>query len=214
MKIKALFYTIFLLSGSLDAHCQVKDLPIFNRFTISDDDGTKRVFYADNLQYRPVSDKTYMWYASNTLHKTMGGYSGKLLYGQYTEFYPNKSLSERGPYAFGMKDGVWKSWYQNGNLKKESLWQAGIEEGPFIEYNEDGNWSKRGHLKDNRLHGIVEVLQGDTISVQYFAYGKTISKDEYVDNNIFRKSKKLIGNKINQWFRKKEKQEPDSSLSQ
>lgn len=207
MKIKLLFYTLLIAVGSSDVYAQSKDLPIFTRFTIVDEDGTKRVFHADNLKYRTVSEKTYTWYASNKLHTTMGGYSGKLLYGQFTTFYPNKSLSERGNYAFGMKDGIWKSWYPNGNLKKESLFLAGIEEGPFIEYNEEGKWRKRGHLKNNRLHGIIEEIKNDSISIGYYADGNTITKDEYLDSNIFRKSGKLIGNKINQWFRKKDKQE-------
>ncbi|UIR54615.1 hypothetical protein LZQ00_10045 [Sphingobacterium sp. SRCM116780] len=207
MKIKTLFYILFILLGSQHAYSQKKDLPIFNRFTISDDNGTKRVFYADNLDYRTVSDKTYTWYASNTLHTTMGGYSGKLLYGQYTEFYPNKNLAERGPYAFGMKDGIWKTWYSNGNLKKESQWLAGIQEGPFVEYQENGQWIRRGHYKNNHFHGIIEEQQKDSVATLYFMDGKIISKEDYTNTNIFRKSKKLIGDKINQWFRKKEKQE-------
>lgn len=214
MKIKLFFYTLLLSFSSPGAYSQSKDLPIFTRFTIINEDGTKHVFHADNLKYRAVSEKTYTWYSTNMLHTTMGGYSGKLLYGQFTTFFPNKSLSERGNYAFGMKDGIWKSWYENGNLKKESQWLAGIEEGPFIEYNEQGKWRKRGHFKDNRLHGIIEEIQNDSINLSYYAYGNAITKDEYLDSNIFRKSGKLIGNKINQWFRKKDKQETTPTASE
>jgi len=184
----------------------VKELAIFRRFTILLEDGGKTIFYADNIKISPNNDKNYTWYESNQLHHTMGGYSGKLLNGQFTEYYNNKNLSEQGLYVKGLKQGVWRQWYSNGNLKSESQWMANIEEGPFVHYDTQGGWIRRGYLKDGKLHGRIENLDNGIVNYQYFEEGKKITKDDYQNNNIFRKTGKLIGDQINKWFKKKENQ--------
>jgi hypothetical protein len=83
---------------------------------------------------------------------------------------------------------------------------ANIEEGPFVRYDEQGNWIQRGYLKEGKLHGSIENKTSDVISYQYFDLGKEISKEAFQNNNIFRKTGKLIGDQINQWFKKKENQ--------
>lgn len=203
---KKIFYTLFFLNVSIACQAQVKELEIFRRFTISSNDGSKKIFYADKIKISPNSDKTYTWYQSNQVHQTMGGYSGKLLNGQFTQYFPNKNLSEQGLYVKGLKQGVWRHWYDNGNLKSESQWMANIEEGPFVHYDEQGNWIQRGYLKEGKPHGSIENQLNGTISYRYFDLGKEISKGDYQNNNIFRKTGKLIGDQINKWFKKKENQ--------
>ncbi|QRQ61135.1 toxin-antitoxin system YwqK family antitoxin [Sphingobacterium multivorum] len=206
MTTKKILYTIFFFMISIICQAQVKELAIFRRFTISSNDGSKTICYADNIKISPNSDKTYVWYESNQLHQTMGGYSGKLLNGQFTHYFPNKNLSDQGLYVKGLKQGVWRHWYPNGNLKSESQWMANIEEGTFVRYDEQGNWIQRGYLKEGKLHGSIENKTSDVISYQYFDLGKEISKEAFQNNNIFRKTGKLIGDQINQWFKKKENQ--------
>src|ERR1043165_6820074 len=38
----------------------------------------------------------YLWYNSNKIMETRGGYDGKLLHGYYKSFYPNNQLRESG----------------------------------------------------------------------------------------------------------------------
>lgn len=204
MATRQLLPIFFFLLASLPCLAQVKELAIFRRFTILSEDGGKAILYAENIKIKPNSDKTYTWYESNQLHKTMGGYSGKLLNGQFTAYFSNRNLSEQGLYVKGLKQGVWRHWYTNGNLKSESQWMANIEEGPFIRYNEQGEWIQRGYLKDGKLHGAIENRIKDSSSYQYFDQGHEISKEAYQGNNIFRKTGKLIGDQINKWFKKKE----------
>lgn len=206
MTSKKIFYTLFFLIVSLACQAQVKELEIFRRFTISAQDGSKKIFYADNIKISPNSDKSYAWYQSNQLHQTMGGYSGKLLNGWFTQYFPNKNLSEQGLYVKGLKQGVWRHWYDNGNLKSESQWMANIEEGPFVHYDEQGNWIQRGYLKEGKPHGSIENKSNGAISYRYFDLGKEITKEDYQNNNIFRRTGKLIGDQINKWFKKKENQ--------
>src|SRR5882757_6884108 len=49
-------------------------------------------------------DRFYNWYSSNQIKQTQGGYSGKLLNGQYNEFYLNKSLKTQGNFDRGLKN--------------------------------------------------------------------------------------------------------------
>lgn len=204
MATRQLFPILIFWMISLSCHAQVKELAIFKRFTILAADGSKTILYAENIKISPNSDKTYTWYENNQLHSTMGGYAGKLLNGQFTQYFPNRSLSAQGLYVKGLKQGVWRNWYTNGNLQRESQWLANIEEGPFIRYNEQGDWIQRGYLKEGKLHGSIENRVKDSISYQYFDQGQAITKEAYQNNNIFRKTGKLIGDQINKWFKKRD----------
>lgn len=69
----------------------------------------------------------YFWYSSGAIHETEGGYSGRLLNGTYTAFYPNKNLKEQGSFKKGLKDGVWKNWREDGSLLAAVTWKHGAE---------------------------------------------------------------------------------------
>lgn len=67
----------------------------------------------------------YFWYNSGAIHETQGGYSGRLLNGQYTAFYLNKNLKEQGSFKKGLKDGTWKNWREDGSLLATVTWKHG-----------------------------------------------------------------------------------------
>jgi len=69
----------------------------------------------------------YYWYSANAVHTTQGGFSGKLLNGQYTEYYPDRNLKEQGEFKKGLKDGVWKSWNIDGTIAVTTTWKHGSE---------------------------------------------------------------------------------------
>jgi len=69
----------------------------------------------------------YYWYAANSIHKTQGGYSGKLLNGLYTEYFANKNLKEQGSFSRGLKHGIWRVWNEEGKLLSETNWKNGIQ---------------------------------------------------------------------------------------
>lgn len=69
----------------------------------------------------------YYWYSANAIHETQGGYSGRLLDGLYTAYYPNKNLKEQGRFKKGLKDGVWKYWKADGALQSTANWKKGQE---------------------------------------------------------------------------------------
>ncbi|WP_426672084.1 toxin-antitoxin system YwqK family antitoxin [Mucilaginibacter sp. McL0603] len=67
----------------------------------------------------------YYWYSANAIHSSQGGFSGKLLNGQYTTYYPDKNLKEQGSFKKGLKDGIWKSWNTDGTLATMITWKRG-----------------------------------------------------------------------------------------
>jgi antitoxin component YwqK of YwqJK toxin-antitoxin module len=110
------------------------------------------------LEVKPVtsepgikSDRLYYWYSSNKVHYSQGGFSGKLLNGQYTEYYPNLNLKEQGIFKKGLKDGVWKSWNEDGTLHSEMKWHNG-KPGKTVSF-----WSKLNILKGKSKHATADT---------------------------------------------------------
>ncbi len=119
-----LFLFTFFISASLCAQ-QMPDYGL-NRV---------RIIQADKIilaEIKPLksspdikSNLFYYWYDANQIHSSQGGFSGKLLNGQYAEFYLNKNLKQQGVFKKGLKDGVWKSWNEDGTLSAQSTWKNG-----------------------------------------------------------------------------------------
>ncbi|MCJ8212033.1 hypothetical protein MUY27_20115 [Mucilaginibacter sp. RS28] len=104
----------------------------------------------------PENDRTYYWYSANNIRHTQGGFSGRLLNGVYTAFYPNNNLKEQGYFNNGLKDGLWHSWNENGSLHEELNWNNGILNGKFRRYDEQGNLKETGKYKKGRA--IIDSL--------------------------------------------------------
>jgi antitoxin component YwqK of YwqJK toxin-antitoxin module len=124
--MKRIIIIIFcLVNGALYA----QDLPNsgFEKVRIIEPD---KVIVAEikqpNSKTKVKKDLFYAWYGANTIHFTQAGYSGKLLNGQYTEYYLNKNLKEQGGYKNGLKTGNWKNWNEDGTLNHQSSWKNGV----------------------------------------------------------------------------------------
>lgn len=98
-----------------------------------------------------LSDRMYYWYSADKIKVTQGGYSGKLLNGQYSEFYLNKSLKEQGDFSGGLKHGIWKSWSENGILTQTATWKKGLKNGDLILYDAKGNAIETDSYREDKL---------------------------------------------------------------
>src|ERR1700744_5503516 len=91
--------------------CQAQKIPDFGFDKVRIADGDK-IIQAEILPvtHIPVleDDRFYFWYSANTIHSTQGGFSGKLLNGSYTEYYPDKSLKQQGIFKAGLMMGKWQ----------------------------------------------------------------------------------------------------------
>jgi antitoxin component YwqK of YwqJK toxin-antitoxin module len=111
----------------------------YNNNRVVDDNNRDQIHIVDSTQEIQVdilpyknepkikNDRYYYWYLRNIIHSTQGGYSGQLLNGHYTAFYPDKNLKEEGDFKTGLKDGVWKTWNRKGDLTNVANWDEGIQ---------------------------------------------------------------------------------------
>ena len=131
---KILFIFISLISVSANAQ-KMPDFG-FNKVRIAADDKTilaEIIPVGSNPKAK--ADLYYYWYSANMIHITQGGFSGKLLNGNYNEFYLNKNLEVQGAFKNGLKNGAWKTWNEDGTLALVANWKNGVmfdkKPGPF-----------------------------------------------------------------------------------
>lgn len=121
----------------------------------------------------------YTWYKYNIIYRTLGGYDGRLLNGEYTQFYKNGSLKEKGFYRLGCKKGKWRIWYKNGQLKEFSIYKHGLKNGKEVVYDNTGKRSEVSYYRNGLKHGNCYYYNMDTI----------VKKEYYQKGEIFLNSK-------------------------
>ncbi|MFL5731298.1 MAG: toxin-antitoxin system YwqK family antitoxin [Cytophagaceae bacterium] len=143
--------------------------------------GSQRVVlnYIDHVVYANIlheeskikvdDDKYYYWYNANDIKTTRGGYDGKLLHGNYTEYYPNKNLKQKGEFKYGLKVGEWRNWNISGEFEEIYNWKKGVLHGKFKIYDSKGTLVKTGSYKQGNLDGKQRVYMKDN-TVQYITY--------------------------------------------
>lgn len=118
------------------------------------------------------TDKHYYWFSPNQISRTQGGFSGKLLNGNYQEFYANKQQKESGYINKGLKDGVWKAWDEKGNLKADYTWASGRMNGVYHKYDSVGKVQETGMYKNDLLHGKQKSYTAGGIKELLYKNGK------------------------------------------
>jgi len=174
-------------------------------------DRYKTIFTVGDYTGSPKRDKFYHWYGTQQIRVTQGGYSGKVLHGVYTRYYPDNNLAEKGAFKNGLKKGIWQSWYGDGTEQRESMWKDGEETGAFRLWDQQGQLLEQGYLHKGKRHGKVQAWNKDThaFADQYFDRGKEISKEEYQQRNIFSRTGNYIGRQWHKLFSRKEKATSD-----
>ncbi len=144
--MKKIFTILFLLiSGAIYAQ-EMPEMGIKVRIPQPDKTIVAEVNDVSSIP-SPKSNLIYYWYYANSIHSTQGGFSGKLLDGQYSEFYPSKNLKEQGFFKKGLKQGVWKSWNEDGTLKEQTKWKNGV----LVSDKVVPFWKRINILKKNKI---------------------------------------------------------------
>jgi hypothetical protein len=133
------------------------------RFQVMSD--SKKVKFEPGLQYA--------WFKSNTILRTMGGADGKLLNGEYTCFYPDNNLKEKGKFSKGVKNGSWINWYENGKMQAIITWKLGKLHGIHKIYDSDG----KVIVSEKYRRGSVVKEKKKEIKNDKHPTDKSISKD-------------------------------------
>lgn len=174
--------------------------------TLHTDDNHKLVFHVKELKSRPNHEKTYYWYDARRIHISQGGYSGKVLHGTFTDYFPNQSLHKKGVFKNGHKIGVWNDWNEQGELLKWSTWKKNEETGLYMIYDGVGNITESGTLSAGLKDGkIYHYSLSDSLpSLKYFNQGIEISAEQYHDSQgIWHRTMHYLGYKWQSIFRKK-----------
>jgi hypothetical protein len=144
MKLRLL---LLLFSPVLAFSQKMPEIEALNRVILNHKDS---IIYAyllptEDGEKVKVSDKYwYNWYAQHDIKETRGGFDGKLLHGQYTEYYESKDLKKKGILKKGLKRGKWKSWYKNGQISEIVYYKNGLKDGKFILFTSSGKQIEKG----------------------------------------------------------------------
>lgn len=133
------------------------------------------------------NDKRYYWFSTNQINSTQGGFSGKLLNGDYKEFYMNKQLRESGYLNKGLKVGIWKNWDEEGNLKDDYNWTSGEKNGIYHKYDSVGKMQESGRYKNDLLHGKQKIYDTVGVSEQLYKKGKITERKKIPTSKFLRK---------------------------
>lgn len=158
-------------------------------------EGYKAVFRLQPPDKRPQvieMDVKYAWFSGNRINWTQGGYSGKLLYGPYSEFYENKALKTQGYFDMGLKSGEWKSWSEKGLPDSVVNYSNGKLSGRFERYDQQGLLLEKGKYRKGLVHGKLERrVSADSVRITRYKNGK-ISPEK--PSKIKAWLKKIFGN--------------------
>ncbi len=132
----------------------------------------KTQMLSHNKKLDAKSELTYMWYASQKIMETKGGFDGKLIHGSYRSFYLNNQLKEQGVIKYGLKSKTWKYWYSNGAIKESITWKNGVKCGVYCIYNDDGKLMAKSNFKNDKLDGRFYTYDNN---------GNILEKKKYKD---------------------------------
>lgn len=168
------FLMIFLVGiGTLKVNAQsYSDIFLSHRVTVRSDDHTVVAYVKPVKGVSILNDRTYYWFSGNQINTTQGGYSGKLLHGEYQDFYSNKKLKESGDFSKGLKDGIWKTWNENGILNELFTFKNGQRNGVYTKYDQTGGVIEKGSYKNDLLSGQQTISVGDSVKVISYKGGK------------------------------------------
>lgn len=173
MNVKKLI-AIFFVSISFLGYTQKIDLKLTNKITINrDSDYVYAYTLPEKSTFAADEDKVYYWYTGGSIKSTRGGYEGKLLHGDFTCFYHNKNLEEKGKFKKGIKTGKWLHWYTNGELKSVYKWKNGQPVGKSYHYDSLRTKKEVVYYKNGRVK-----VKKDKKNVPHFFNKKPLSSSK------------------------------------
>ncbi len=149
----------------------------FNITVNYEDYTVKTQMLSQNKAITVNNDRVYMWYGSQKIIETKGGFDGKLIHGKYNAFYLNNQLKEQGQVKYGLKNKEWKCWYPDGKLREVVNWKNGVKNGSYSIYNDYGQLMAKGKFKKDKLDG------------KFYTYGST---GNVTDKKVYKNGDEVI----------------------
>lgn len=157
MRIRIKLTAVLILLWTSTSFGQIHpDKVKYQQITIAKNTGDKKFQTLNDLdkKFKTKITRWYHWYQPHELHITAGDYSGRLLHGEYKEFFEDGSLKRKGAFKKGIKHGEWKEWHPNGQLKEVADWQKGEKHGVYISFDSMGNVILDGVFKRGTYAGV------------------------------------------------------------
>lgn len=173
---RILLTALFAVTVNLAAAQSITDDYLTHKVIVNHTDHTVVTYVKPVKQLDIQSDKLYHWFSPGQISSTTGGYSGKLLNGDFQDFYTNKQLKESGIFNAGLKVGKWSSWTETGNLREEYTWGSGKRSGRYSKYNATGKLVETGKYRNDLLHGKQQSFMGDSTKVVLYKRGKVYER--------------------------------------
>lgn len=166
----------FVMAGRAQKPVEPSQLKHFNITVNFDDYTVKTQMLSHSKRISTDNERTYMWYSSQKLIETRGGYDGKLIHGAYRSFYLNNQLREQGRMQYGLRCGEWKYWYADGKLKEVIRWRKGRKHGTYLLYNDYGQLMAKSRFKNDKLHGKFYTYgaNGVVMDTKRYRHGQEI----------------------------------------
>jgi len=89
------------------------------------------------------------WYANGGL-KQRGAYDEGVPVGQHTWWHENGQRQEVGDYSSGLAQGMWTRWFDNGQKQEEGFYLAGEKSGTWTTWAQDGKVADVRQMSDDR----------------------------------------------------------------
>lgn len=177
---------IFLIVSQFHAFAQD-----YNTRRYVTENGQKSEFYVyANDQAIRVNDTVfYYWFKSQKVHRSKGGYAGKLLHGTYNKFYFDGQIQEKGSFKKGVKIDKWYTWYENGELESFYNYKKGFKHGRYFLYNSDGSIAERGKFKKNKRKIKKEKSRKESLKLEQNKVSVDSTKVKFRVKDLFKSSK-------------------------
>lgn len=151
---KITFFWLFIACSLLRTNAQVGKKIEKEKYTIYIEENDVRIkanVLAHKTKIKTKKELTYYWYSTNKIMETQGGYDGKLLHGEYVNFYQsNNNLKEKGKFKKGLKHKEWTLWFDNGKINTISRWKYGQLHGSYKIYTVAGDLTSEKRYKKGK----------------------------------------------------------------
>jgi hypothetical protein len=192
--ILILFSTCTLCHGRIHFHRLTTSLVCIN----SPDSSVKAFTLNEGTRTKTKEGCIYYWYGNNSIHSTENGFSGRLLHGKYTSFYPDHNLRSQGMFDHGLKTGTWITWYPTGLVHETFHYSRGKLSGAYEVYDPSGKLLTRIYYRNGARHGKTTFFsQEKPDSAILYKKGQIVPEKKQRNDSV-RKSK---------WVKREKKQQ-------
>lgn len=172
--------TTLFVFGTIACIARTSTIPIYIN---GPDSSVHAHVLSEESRTKPEGDHRYYWYSKNTILSSDGSFSGRLLHGQYTAYYPDHNLLAQGAFIRGLKTGKWISWFPGGGMHERSHFSKGKLNGPTEVYDSTGRLTVRIYYRNGVRDGKTKFFSQDkSDSVIRFKKGHEVVRKKRVDS--------------------------------